>query len=83
MKLILNLSTLQVFHAMAWLMDTVVNQVEDQGTGFGVLWNIVNPNTGQLYNSLNVSNINVGVYNVTVDDFRYGCDVTKTFISQP
>ena len=39
----------------------------------------MNPNTGQLYNSLNVSNINVGVYNVTVNDFSLpGCDVTKT-----
>ena len=50
-----------------------------------MLWNIVNPITGQLYNSLNVSNLNVGVYNVTVNDFSLpGCDVTKTFIiSQP
>ena len=65
--------------------SAVVNPSGGTGTGFGVLWNIVNPNTGQLYNSLNVSNLNVGVYNVTVNDFSLpGCDVTKTFIiSQP
>lgn len=62
-----------------------VNPNGGSGTGFGVLWTIIDPLTGLLNTNLNVSGISPGAYNVTVSDFSLpGCDVVESFIiSQP
>lgn len=83
----INLSTVDV--SCNGLNDgyAVVNPTGGSGTGFSVLWSIVNPNsfppTG--YTSLSVSNISVGQYFVTVTDFSLpGCDVVEdVIITQP
>ena len=81
----INLSTIDVSCFGSNDGFAIVNPNGGSGTGFGILWSIINPQTGQLNTNLNVSNISPGVYNVTVSDFSLpGCDVTDNFIiSQP
>ena len=63
----------------------IVNPIGGSGTGFSVLWPILDPLTGLLNTNLSVSNFSTGNYTVIVTDLASpGCSVSSSLlIEQP